>query len=66
MIDLFSEMTGQNILQSFTAKNFSYLNDRHQSIRDKLKKNIEKDGRAEVVKKIVKQLSTLLVPQSEI
>ena len=66
MIDLFSEITGQNILQSFTSKDFSYLNDKHQSIQEKLKKNIEKDGKAETINNIVGQLSILLIPQSNI
>ena len=33
LIQLFEDITGQNILQSFTSKDFSFLNARHGSIR---------------------------------
>lgn len=45
LIYLFEDITGQNIMQSFTTKDFSYLNVRHASIRQRLIKRIEEEGR---------------------
>lgn len=40
MIDLFGGMTGQHIMQAFTTKNFAFLKENRNEIRENLKKKI--------------------------
>ena len=38
---LLCDINGNHILQAFTARNFSFLDEQHPSIRENLKKLIE-------------------------
>lgn len=43
-IDIFGGMTGQNMMQMFTTKDFKFLNEKHNEIRATLKKKISEKG----------------------
>ena len=52
IIELFYDINGQNVLQSFTSKDFSYLNQKHPDIRTRLMSQISKKGRDKVIEEI--------------
>ena len=62
LTSLLSDITGNNILQAFTTKNFAFLDEKHPSIRSNLKKLIEEHGEKEVEDEIVDNLALFVTP----
>lgn len=48
-LDIFGSMTGQNMMQMFTTKDFRFLNDKQKEIRDSLKKRIDEKSEEAVI-----------------
>lgn len=61
---MFYDITGQNVLQSFTSKDFSYLNQKHPEIRARLMSQISEKGKEKVIEEITQELGKLLNPQN--
>lgn len=61
-LDIFGSMTGQNMMQMFTTKDFRFLNDKHTEIRENLKKRIEEKGEEPVINEITNEAANVLVP----
>jgi hypothetical protein len=55
-------MTGQNMMQMFTTKDFRFLNEKHSEIRQALKTRIQEKSEEEVVNEITNESSNVLVP----
>lgn len=65
LVSLLCDITGNNILQAFISRNFSFLDEQHGAIRQKLKELIEKEGREKVSEEMVRTLGSVLVPAAE-
>ena len=50
--NIFHDITGGNIMQSFTTKDFRYLNEKQPSIRSRLLKLIEEEGKENVINQL--------------
>lgn len=55
-------ISGNNLIQAFTTKNFSFLDEKHKDLREALLEVLENHTRSEVIEDISESISSLLVP----
>jgi hypothetical protein len=64
-MDMFGGMTGQNIMQALTTKNFTFLRERHLEIQANLKRHLSEKGEEEVKEKLTEEIGCLMIPTRE-
>lgn len=57
-------MTGQNVINAFTTKDFKFLNERKPEIKRNITERVDEKGMDAVINKLTEEVSTVMIPQS--